>query len=159
MSFSSAEAWRCRELLSSLLSAPKHLTAADFHFFNEYPNCFDVYSAPYGYPHGDVVSCIVIIRGVGLPHLPCLLRDLAREVMEEAFPVLSASWMTFRIGCSGSLIWQQHMADVPEGAYDEWRFSAWQMFNEIPDLLRRSGFVLQEMNVEPLPGPWKWKFL
>jgi hypothetical protein len=57
-------------------------------------------------------------------------------------------------------MWLQDMRDVRRvSAYDEWRFSAWTIFNEAPDLLRQSGFVLETMMVEPLPGPWKWQFL
>jgi hypothetical protein len=105
------------------------------------------------------LPAIIRIRGLCGPCELCPERDLAREVLEQAFPVLTASWMRFDIGFNGSLIWHQYMEEVQEGAYDEWRISAWTMFNEIPDLLRQSGYDLQTMGVEPLPGPWKWKFV
>ena len=142
----------------ALLSARKHLTAADF-YDGEFHSCFHLYSGPYSYPCGNKVVCIIQIRGLGRPWELCPERDLAIKVLEQAFPVLTASWMRFDIGFNGSLIWHQYMKEVQEGAYDEWRFSAWTMFNETPDLLRQYGFDLQSMGVEPLPGPWKWKFL
>ncbi len=142
----------------TLVPARKHLTAADF-YDGEFPGCFHAYASPYSYPSGNDVFCIIRIRGLGRPWELCPERDLARKVLEQAFPVLTASWMRFDIGFNGSLIWHQYMKEVQEGAYDEWRIAAWTMFNEIPDLLRQSGYDLQTMGVEPLPGPWKWKFL
>ena len=100
---------------------------------------------------------------------PCILRhklhdvgpeiNRAKKVLEQAFPVLAASWMIFDIGFNGGLIWRQHMEWQEGVVYDEWRFSAWAIFDEAPELLRQSGFDLESMRVEPLPGPWKWKFL
>ena len=142
----------------TLLSARQHLTAADF-YDGEFRSCFHVYSQPYSYPCGNYVVCIIRIRGLCGPCELCPERDLAREVLEQAFAVLTASWMRFDIGFNGGFIWDQYMEEVQEGAYDEWRVSAWTMFNEIPDLLRQSGYDLQTMGVEPLQGPWKWKFL
>ena len=105
------------------------------------------------HPCGIKVYCYILLHDVG-PE-----RDRANVVLEQAFPVLTASWMGFDIGFNGSLIWHQHIEEMQEGAYDEWRFSAWAIFDEAPELLQQSGFDLQAMNVEPLPGPWKWKFL
>ena len=138
----------------TLLSARQHLTAADF-YDSELDSCFHVYSSPYDHPSGIAVHLYVRLHDVG----PGPERDRAKVVLEQAFPVLTASWMRFDIGFGGGLIWQQHREGMPEGAYDEWRFSAWAIFDEAPELLRQSGFDLKSMGVEPLPGPWKWKFL
>ena len=136
----------------TLLSARQHLTAADFDD-GEHDSCFHAYSSIYDHPCGNTVYCIIKLHDVG-PE-----RDRAKEVLEQAFPVLAASWIKFDIGFLGALIWRQHIREWQEGVYDEWRFSAWSIFSEAPELLRRSGFDLQSMKVQPLPGPCKWKFL
>jgi hypothetical protein len=137
----------------TLLFARQHLTAADFFDDHEHDSCFHVYSSTYDHPCGITVHLYILLHDVG-PQ-----RDRAKVVLEQAFPVLTASWMRFEIGFGGGLIWQQHIEEMPEGAYDEWRFSAWAIFDEAPELLRQSGYDLKTMSVEPLPGPWKWKFL
>ena len=81
------------------------------------------------HPCGIKVYCYILLHDVG-PE-----RDRAKVVLEQAFPVLTASWMGFDIGFNGSLIWHQHIEEMQEGAYDEWRFSAWAIFDEAPDLL------------------------
>jgi hypothetical protein len=142
----------------TLVSARKHRTAADF-YDGEFPGCFHAYATPYCHPTGDHVHCYIRIRGLGRPWEECPARDVARELLEQAFPVLTASWMRFDIGFQGSLTWHRYLPEVQEGVYDEWRCSAWNLFNEAPDLLRQHGYHIAGMNVEPLPGPWKWKFL
>ena len=138
----------------TLLSARQHLTAADFDD-GEHDSCFHVYAWQYHHL-GNHVCCAIKLHDVG-PESPEI--DRAKEVLEQAFPVLAASWMRFDIGFNGSLFWQQHIREWQEGVYDERRFSAWAIFDEAPELLRQSGFNLQSMRVEPLPGPWKWQFL
>ena len=135
-----------------LLSARKHLTAADF-YDGEHDSCFHAYSWIYDHPCGNTVCCAIQLHDVG-PEI-----DRAKEVLEQAFPVLAASWIKFDIGFLGALIWRQHIREWQEGVYDEWRFSAWSIFSEAPDLLRQSGFDFKSMKVQPLPGPWKWKLL
>ena len=136
----------------TLLSARKHLTAADFDD-SEFDSCFHAYSWEHFHPCGNHVCCGIKLHDVG-PEI-----DRAKEVLEQAFPVLTASWMIFDIGFNGGLIWHQHMEWQEGVVYDEWRFSAWAIFDEAPELLRQSGFDLKSMGVEPLPGPWKWQFL
>ena len=137
----------------TLLSARKHLTAADFDD-SEFDSCFHAYSWEHFHPCGDIVCCGIKLHDVGPDEI-----DRAKEVLEQAFPVLAASWMRYDIGFGGMLIWRQYIQEWQEGVYDEWRFSAWAIFNEAPELLRQSGFDLKTMGVDPLPGPWKWKFL
>ena len=138
----------------TLLSARKHLTAADFDD-SEFDSCFHVYAWKYHHL-GHHVRCAFWLRDVGRESPE---NDRAKVVLEQAFPVLAASWMRFDIGFKGGLIWQQHIDEMPEGAYDEWRFLACAIFDEAPEVLRQSGFDLRTMHVEPLPGPWKWQFL
>ena len=141
-----SQAWRPKR---------KHLTAADFDD-SEFDSCFHVYASEY-MRLGNCVSLFIKLHGM-YPESPEI--DLAKEFLERTFPVLAAPWMRFKTGCTRtSLIWLQHTDSMPEGGYDEWRFSAWAIFDEAPELLRQSGFDLQGMTVEPLPGPWKWQFL
>jgi hypothetical protein len=142
----------------TVVPSRKHRTAADF-YEGEFAGCFYAYASPYCHPDGNGVFCIVRIQGLGRPWELCPQRDLARKVLEKAFPVLTSSWMRFDFGFNGSLIWHQYIKEVRDGAYEEWRIAAWTIFNETPDLLRLSGIDLLIMNVEPLPGPWKWQFL
>ena len=142
-----SQAWRPKR---------KHLTAADFDT-SEFDSCFHVYGSSDSCFLGNHVHLCIKLHGVG-PESPEI--DLAKEFLERTFPVLAAPWMTFETGYQRTaLIWLQHTDSMPEGGYDEWRFSAWAIFDEAPELLRQSGFDLQSMKVEPLPGPWKWQFL
>ena len=138
----------------TLLSARK-LTAADFYEGGEHDSCFHVYAWEHHHL-GHHVCCAFWLRDVGRESPE---NDRAKVVLEQAFPALAASWMRFDIGYNGGLIWQQHIDEMPEGAYDEWRFLAWAIFDEAPELLRQSGFDFHSMKVEPLPGSWKWQFL
>jgi hypothetical protein len=141
-----SQAWRPKR---------KHLTAADFDD-SEFDSCFHVYASEYMHL-GTCVSLYIKLHGVG-PDSPEIY--LAKEFLERTCPVLAAPWMTFEIGFTRTaLIWLQHTDSMPEGGYDEWRFFAWAIFDEVPDMLIHCGFHLQGMSVEPLPGPWRWQFL
>ena len=135
--------------------ASQKLTAADFYEGGEYESCFHVYAWEYHHL-GNNVCCAFWLRDVGAVSPE---NDRAKVVLEQAFPLLAASWMRFDIGYRGGLIFHQHEEEMPEGAYDEWRFFSCAIFDEAPEVLRRSGFDLRTMHVEPLPGPWKWQFL
>ncbi len=140
-----SQAWRPKR---------KHLTAADFDD-SEFDSCFHVYASEY-MRLGNCVSLFIKLHGM-YPESPEI--DLAKEFLERTFPVLAAPWMRFDIGWNTWLIWQQYTDEMPEGAYDEWRFFAWAIFDEVPDKLIHCGFHPQGMTVEPLPGPWRWQFL
>ncbi len=78
-----------------------------------------------------------------------------RSLCERTYPILKK--MDFDFGPYGSLIW---MGWDPKGElYEQWRSNAWAMWQDMPQLAKELDLVIKDKAVEPLPGPWKMRFL
>ena len=74
---------------------------------------------------------------------------------ERTYPILKN--MDFDFGVNGSLIW---MGSPNEGLWRGcWRSNAWGMWQGMPQLAKELDMVIEDYEVEPLPGPWKLRFL
>ena len=77
-----------------------------------------------------------------------------KELCETKYPILAK--MEFDIGCHGTLMWQSH---GKKKLYQHYRRHAWAMWHGIPQLERDSSLIIEDFLVDPLPGPWRWRFL
>ena len=78
-----------------------------------------------------------------------------RKLCERTYPILQK--MEFDVGFGGSLIW---VAWPTEGElYERWRRNAWVMWQDMPQLAKELGMVIEDYMIEPLPGPWRMRFL
>ncbi len=79
-----------------------------------------------------------------------------KEQCEQHFPILKK--MDFDYGLRHTLVWM-----IPEAhhllLYKEFRNQAWSMWQDIPQLVKASKLDFKDYTVEPLPGPWRYRFL
>ena len=84
-----------------------------------------------------------------------------RNLCEAVYPILKK--IDFGYGVDGQLIWMGFRPDPPEAnwvkVYEHWRSIAWSMWQCMPHLAKTLGLVIKDYEVEPLPGPWKMRFL
>jgi len=83
-----------------------------------------------------------------------------KEQCEQHFPILKK--MDFAYGFLGeSLIWTVNMLTDKQRLllYKEFRNQAWSMWQDIPQLVKASKLDFKDYTVEPLPGPWRYRFL
>ena len=78
-----------------------------------------------------------------------------RKLCERTYPILKK--MEFDVGVGGSLMW---VAWPTKGEfYERWRRNAWVMWQDMPQLAKELDMVIEDYMIEPLPGPWRMRFL
>ena len=74
---------------------------------------------------------------------------------ERTYPILKK--MRFDFSFSGNLLWTGWPTNGE--FYERWRSKAWVMWQDMPQLAKELDMVIEDYEVEPLPGPWKLRFL
>ena len=79
-----------------------------------------------------------------------------RRLCVRTYPILIE--MDFDFGVGGSLLWFG-WPTKKEFYEQQWRSNAWAMWQDIPQIAKEVDMVIEDYGVEPLPGPWKMRFL
>ena len=117
----------------------------------QHGSAYYTYNLPYEFPEAD--SLCVHVR----------LKDDRqvepfRAMMTEKYPILRC--LRFEISISGACVWWLIYNSHREvELYESWRHCAWSIWEETETTAEQNNFMIQDISVVPLPGPWLYKFL
>ena len=147
----------------------------------EHGSAYHSYAAQYEYPERDPLMVYVrfhilpstehrlIVRDTGKGHgepepngevsKEIAKVDKFRSLIAKTFPIMKH--INFSIAASGACMWMLfYDPDSNTALYESWRQSAWTMWDGgISTIAAEADLKTRDINVQPLPGPWRYAFL
>ena len=110
--------------------------------------------------HGDATLRTQTDGDAAEPHVSEQVAQVEkfRRLMEQNFPILNS--LEYEITISGACLWRKFYDPNQNAAlYRSWRQWAWTLWECTAEVIAHTDLQIEDISVQPLPGPCRYAFL